>query len=284
MLPSETASSNPRSAAVPDRDGAPELPELVIEGVSKVFTDHPGGTAALAEVSTTVRRGEFVSIVGPSGSGKSTLLRIVADLTAPSTGWVRVCGLTAAEARRQRKLGMVFQSPVLYPWRTVIGNVELPLEVAGIPRGERRRLADETLALVSLTEFKDRRPRQLSGGMQQRVAIARALAVRPRVLLMDEPFASLDELARERLNLELLRLWHETGVTVLFVTHLIGEAVLLADRVLVLSARPGRLTAEIDVPLPRPRGVETRASEEYFRVVNAVRSVLRGGSGGAEGV
>jgi NitT/TauT family transport system ATP-binding protein len=186
--------------------------------------------------------------------------------------------MTPANARRQRKLGMVFQSPVLYPWRTVIGNVELPLEVAGVPRADRRRLARETLALVSLTDFEDRRPRQLSGGMQQRVAIARALAVRPRVLLMDEPFASLDELARERLNLELLRLWHDTGVTVLFVTHLIGEAVLLADRVLVLSARPGRLTAEIDVPLPRPRGVETRASEEYFRIVNTVRSALRLGS------
>jgi NitT/TauT family transport system ATP-binding protein len=251
--------------------------EVVLDKVSKVFTDHPGGTAALSEVSTSVRRGEFVSIVGPSGSGKSTLLRIVADLTPPTAGSVSVCGMTPAAARRERKLGMVFQTPVLYPWRTVLGNVELPLEVAGVPRVERRRRAEETLALVGLPEFQDRRPRQLSGGMQQRVAIARALAVRPRVLLMDEPFASLDELARERLNLELLRLWRETGVTVLFVTHLIGEAVLLADRVVVLSARPGHVVAEIEVPLARPRGVETRASEDYFRIVNTVRAALRCG-------
>jgi len=253
-------------------------PELRLERVTKVFTDHPGGTAALAGVSLVVRRGEFVSIVGPSGCGKSTLLRIVADLIAPSSGSVTVCGMTPSRARRERRLGMVFQSPVLYPWRTVIGNVELPLEVAGLPKAERRRRAEETLALVGLSESAELGPRQLSGGMQQRVAIARALAVRPRVLLLDEPFAALDELARERLNLELLRLWHETGVTVLFVTHLIGEAVLLADRVVVLSSRPGRTVAQVEVALPRPRDVETRASGDFFGLVNRVRAALRDGA------
>ena len=257
--------------------------ELCLEDVSKVFTDHPGGTAALGSVDLRVGRGEFASIVGPSGSGKSTLLRIVADLTSPTSGSVRVCGMTPGQARRERKLGMVFQTPVLYPWRSVVQNVELPLEVAGLPRSERRRRAEETLELVGLLEFSDRRPRQLSGGMQQRVAIARALAVRPRLLLMDEPFASLDELARERLNLELLRLWRETGVTVLFVTHLIGEAVLLSDRVTVLSARPGRVVTEVEVDLPRPRGVETRSSAGYFRIVNSVRAALREGAAEASG-
>jgi len=246
-----------------------------VDSVAKTYTDHPGGTAALDEITFTVRPGEFVSVIGPSGSGKSTLLRIIADLVPPSSGCVSVCGMTPRQARQERAFGMVFQDPVLFGWRTVSGNVELPLEVAGLPSAERRRRADETIGLVGLSEFRDRYPRQLSGGMQRRVAIARALVVRPRLLLLDEPFAALDEMARERLNLELLRLWHETGVTVLFISHLIGESVLLADRVIVITPRPGRVASEIVVDLPRPRDESTRTSPAFHALVNRVRSTLR---------
>jgi NitT/TauT family transport system ATP-binding protein len=248
---------------------------LVLDRVAKTFTDTPEGTVALESVSFGVRQGEFVSVVGQSGSGKTTLLRIIADLTDPTGGRALVCGRTPEEARRRREFGIVFQDPVLFEWRTVLGNVQLPLEVAGMPSAERRRLAEDTLGLVGLSEFRDLMPHQLSGGMQRRVAIARALVVRPRLLLLDEPFAGLDELARERLNFELLRLWRETGVSVLFVSHLIGESVLLADRVVVLSPRPGRVVAEIPVELPRPRGEETRASQGFHAHVNRVREVLR---------
>jgi len=251
-------------------------PVLEVTRVAKTYTDHPEGTVALDTISFVVHPGEFVSVVGPSGSGKSTLLRIVADLIPPSSGTVRVCGLDARSARQERLFGIVFQDPVLFEWRTVLANVELPLEVAGLPRSERRERAMQTLGLVGLADFRNRYPRQLSGGMQRRVAIARALVVRPRLLLLDEPFGALDEMARERLNLELLRLWSETGVTVLFVSHLIAESVLLADRVLVLTPRPGRIAAKISVDLARPRDADTRASSEFFDLVNRVRSALRG--------
>ncbi|MFN2250991.1 MAG: ABC transporter ATP-binding protein [Anaerolineae bacterium] len=250
-------------------------PILRLDGVAKTYTDTPDGTVALEDVSMSVRPGEFVSVVGQSGAGKSTLLRIAADLTEPTSGRVSVCGRTPREARRNRDFGIVFQSPVLYDWRTVMQNVQLPLEIAGMPAAERRERAEETLGLVGLSDCRDLRPHQLSGGMQRRVAIARAMVVRPRLLLLDEPFAALDELARERLSFELLRLWHETGVTVLFVSHLIGESVLLADRVVVLSPRPGRVLTEIPVELPRPRGVETRTSPEFHAQVDLVRAALR---------
>jgi len=252
-----------------------EEPILELEDVAMVFTDHPAGTAALGGVSLTVRRGQFVSVLGPSGSGKSTLLRIIGDLIPPTSGRVRVCGRGPGSARRRREDGIVFQAPVLYNWRTVSGNVELPLELAGVPRQERELRAEETLALVGLCEFSGRYPRQLSGGMQQRVSIARALVLRPRLLLMDEPFGALDELTRERLNLELLRLWRETGVTVLFVTHNIEEAVFLSDRVVVLTSRPGRVAAKIPIGLPRPRGEETRADPRFFALANQARAALR---------
>jgi len=254
--------------------------EAVVElvDVTKTFVDGPRATAALAGVSLAVAEGELVTLVGPSGSGKTTILRLVADLTSPTAGTVRVCGHPPATARRRRELGIVFQAPVLYTWRTVQGNVSLPLEIAGVPAPERARRVAETLALVGLADVADAHPRQLSGGMAQRVAIARALVVRPRVLLLDEPFAALDELARERLNLELLRVWRETGVTGLFVTHNLEEAVFLADRVVVLTASPGRLVAEIAVDLPRPRGPETRASPEFFALVTRARAALRRGA------
>jgi len=267
---SVTGPKRPDAVAVPDDE-----PILVLDRIAKTFTDTLGGTPALESVSLSVCQGEFVSVVGQSGSGKSTMLRIAADLTAPSSGRARVCGRTPSEARRRREYGIVFQDPVLFEWRTVMGNVLLPLEMAGMPAAERRRRAEDTLELVGLSEFRDRMPHQLSGGMQRRVAIARALVMRPRLLLLDEPFAALDELAREKLNFELLRLYHETGVTILFVSHLIGESVLLADRVIVLSPRPGRVVAEIPIDLARPRGLATRSSAEFYSYVNRVRSALR---------
>ena len=249
---------------------------LSLRGLVKAFDDTPGGTLALDRISFDVAAGAFVAIVGPSGSGKSTLLRLIGDLLPPSGGEIRVCGHDPSEARRRREFGMVFQSPVLYSWRKVLANVELPLQVQGVPRAERRAQAMASLTRVGLADVAERQPRQLSGGMQQRVAIARAMVVRPRILLMDEPFGSLDELTRERLNLELLELWRATGVTVLFVTHDIEEAVFLADRVIVFTPRPGRLAAEIAVDLPRPRDEQTRTDVAYFDRVNQVRRALRG--------
>jgi NitT/TauT family transport system ATP-binding protein len=264
-----------------------------LSGVSKTF----GGTGAkaagssvvaLSGIDLAVRRGEFVSLIGPSGCGKSTLLRLIGDLTPASSGTVTVNGKPAARARLDRDYGMVFQAPVLFDWRSVQKNVELPLEIIGRPAAERAARAREMLALVELTDFTGHQPWQLSGGMQQRVAIARALAVDPSILLMDEPFGALDEMTRERMNLELLRIWERTGTTVVFVTHSIPEAVFLSTRVAVMSARPGRITRIVEVDLPRQRGVETRELERYFELVTEVRESLRegeatsaGGSGSA---
>jgi NitT/TauT family transport system ATP-binding protein len=253
---------------------------LELKNVSMVFADQPvgedlAGTAALRGINLSVSSSEFVAVVGPSGSGKSTLLRIVGDLISPSTGDVQVCGHGPGTARRRREYGIVFQSPVLYNWRTVAQNVQLPLEIAGYDRDECLARAIETIDLVGLSDFVDHRPRQLSGGMQQRVAIARALVVRPRLLLLDEPFGALDEITRERLNLELLRIWHETGVTVLMVTHNIEEAVFLADRVVVLTSRPGRVAAEIPIGLPRPRDEGVRTRQDFYDLVLRAREVLR---------
>ena len=242
-----------------------------LRGVSKTF----GATVALQDVSLEVVEGGFVSLLGPSGCGKSTLLRAVADLVTPSTGSVEVAGKTASRARDNRDYGMVFQAATLFDWRTIRRNVELPLEIMGWPKARRRERAEQMLALVGLTEFADHRPPQLSGGMQQRVAIARALAFEPRLLLMDEPFGALDEITRERLNDELLAVWRRTQTTVLFVTHSIPEAVFLSSSVAVMSARPGRVIAEIAVDLPYPRTVETRESPRYFALVTEVREALR---------
>ncbi len=258
------------------RPRAEGAPILELDGVSKDFDDAPRLTRALADIDLEVAAGELVAIVGPSGSGKSTLLRLVGDLLQPSSGRIRVCGMSPAEARRQREFGMVFQSPVLYSWRSVLANVELPLQIQGVPAARRRERALASLDRVGLADVADRKPRQLSGGMQQRVAIARAMVVRPRILLMDEPFGSLDELTRERLNLELLELWRSSELTLLFVTHAIEEAVFLADRVVVLGPSPGRIAAELPIDLPRPRGEHSRGDLRYFECVNRVRQALRG--------
>jgi NitT/TauT family transport system ATP-binding protein len=218
-----------------------------------------------------------VSLIGPSGCGKSTLLRVIGDLLQPSSGIVSVNGKPAGQARVNRDYGIVFQAPVLFDWRTVEENVRLPLELQGMPRAEREARVDEMLALVELSDFKRHHPYQLSGGMQQRVAIARALAFSPSLLLMDEPFGALDEMTRERMNSEVLGIWERTGITVVFVTHSIPEAVFLSSRVVVMSPRPGRITSVISVDLPRPRGVETREDRRYFELVTEVREALRAG-------
>jgi len=251
-----------------------------VTGLDKQFgSDGQVVTAALAGIDLTINRGEFVSLIGPSGCGKSTLLRLIGDLTAPTTGSVEVNGKPAHAARMGREYGMVFQAPVLFEWRNVEDNVKLPLELLDMSRSERDERVRMMLALVELSDFARHHPYQLSGGMQQRVAIARALALQPAILLMDEPFGALDEMTRERMNTEVLRIWQQTGTTVVFVTHSIPEAVFLSTRVVVMSARPGRITRVVEVPLPQPRNDETREDARYFRVVTEVREALRAGGG-----
>jgi NitT/TauT family transport system ATP-binding protein len=262
--------------------GGTQAPVVAVESVSQTYGSASTGVAALSDVTITVAEGEFVSVVGPSGCGKSTLLRIIADLLTPTSGTVLIRGRSPHEATARREIGMVFQSPVLYDWRSVLRNVELPLEVIGRPRAVRRQRAEEMLELVRLTQFAGRYPWQLSGGMQQRVSIARALAFEPVILLMDEPFGALDEISREHMNAELQRIWSETGKTVLFVTHSIPEAVFLSTRVVVMTAHPGRVAAEIPIDLPRPRTEQTRTQPAYFDFVTKVRRALMSGSGADE--
>ncbi len=254
---------------------------VALSGVSKIFAGGQGGAGveALSNIDLTVRAGEFISLIGPSGCGKSTLLRIIGDLTSASGGTVTVNSKPARQARLDRDYGMVFQAPVLFDWRSVQRNVELPLEITGVDKATRTAKAKAMLDLVELGEFAEHHPWQLSGGMQQRAAIARALALDPAILLMDEPFGALDEMTRERMNLELLRIWDRTGTTVIFVTHSIAEAVFLSTRVVVMSARPGRITRIVPIDLPRQRDVETREMERYFQLVTEVREALRGGEG-----
>ena len=250
-------------------------PAVEISGVSKRFGTASGGVLALDGIDLVIGHGEFVSLIGPSGCGKSTLLRLIGDLTTPTSGEVRVNAKPARRARLDRDYGMVFQAPVLMDWRTVEKNVQLPLEIMGFSGPERVRRANALLDLVELREFAGRYPWQLSGGMQQRVAIARALAFDPKLLLMDEPFGALDEMTRERMNLELMSLWRRLDTTIVFVTHSIPEAVFLSTRVVVLSPRPGRIADIVEVDLPQPRTVDTREQERYFRLVTEVREALR---------
>ena len=255
---------------------AAATPVVEIRGVDKTFATASGGVAALQGIDLTIRAGEFVSLIGPSGCGKSTLLRIIGDLTLPSAGDVLVNGKPSHRARLDRDYGMVFQAPVLMDWRTVSRNVELPLEVMRYAKADRQARSKRLLELVELEEFGDRYPWQLSGGMQQRVAIARAFAFDPALILMDEPFGALDEMTRERMNLELMRIWRETETTIVFVTHSIPEAVFLSTRVVVMSPRPGRVNRVVEVDLPQPRTFETREERRYFELVTEVREALRG--------
>lgn len=247
---------------------------IQIDGADMVYTTRGERLQALSSIDLRIASGEFVSLIGPSGCGKSTLLRLIADLLPPTGGRVEVHGKPASEARRARDYGMVFQQPVLYDWRTVERNVQLPLELMRVSRGERQARCQELLDLVGLREFAGRYPWQLSGGMQQRVAIARALSFRPSILLMDEPFGALDEMTRERLNMELLSIWSQTETTVVFVTHSIPEAVFLSDRIVVMTPRPGRIEHVVPVDLPRPRSTEIREDERFFRLIAEVRARL----------
>ncbi|MFN8484662.1 MAG: ABC transporter ATP-binding protein [Anaerolineae bacterium] len=231
---------------------------------------------ALRHVNLAVAPGEFVSLVGASGSGKSTLLRIIAGLIAPSSGVVLVNGRGPDEVRRDRGYGIVFQSPTLYGWRTVAQNIALPLEIVGYSSVERAARVAEVLDLVGLAEFSSAYPNQLSGGMQQRVALARALAYRPPLLLMDEPFAALDDVTRERMTQELLTVQARAGLTIFFVTHHLADAVFLSDRVAVLSPRPGTIRAEIPIELPRPRGAATREDPTFLTYMARLRAALAG--------
>jgi NitT/TauT family transport system ATP-binding protein len=248
-----------------------------LSGVSKEFGQ--GGVVAVRAIDLEIREREFVSLIGPSGCGKSTLLRIIGDLIQPSRGEVTVKGKTAHAARLGRDYGIVFQDAVLFDWRTVAKNISLPLEMMGWERAKRAQRVKELVELVELTGFESHHPWQLSGGMQQRVSIARALSFDPALLLMDEPFGALDEMTRERLNLELLRIWDASGSTVVFVTHSISEAVFLSTRVVVMSARPGRIVGIVDVDLPQPRTAETREEPRFGELIREVRRLLRQGGG-----
>jgi NitT/TauT family transport system ATP-binding protein len=251
-------------------------PVIAIENATKIFNQgEPNEVVALENINLTIEPGEFVSLIGPSGCGKSTLLRLIADLIVPTRGRVVVNGKTPMEARLGREYGFVFQAATLYEWRTIRKNVELPLEVMGFSAEERAKRAQEMLEMVELGRFGDHYPLQLSGGMQQRASIARALAFRPPLLLMDEPFGALDEFTRDRMNMELLRIWRQTGTTIVFVTHSIAEAVFLSGRVVVMSPRPGRIKDIIPIDLPRPRVFDTKELPAYFEAVTRVRESLR---------
>ncbi len=249
---------------------------LALEKVGMVFNQGTDGEViALEGIDLAVQPGEFISLIGPSGCGKSTMLRLVGDLLTPTSGSVSVNGKAPHRARLDRDYGMVFQSATLLDWRTILENVELPLEVMGVRSAEREQTARSMLDLVQLGRFGDHYPWQLSGGMQQRVAIARALSFEPSILLMDEPFGALDEMTRERMQMELLRIWQETETTVVFVTHSIPEAVFLSTRVVVLSPRPGRISEIIPIDLPQPRTFDTREDEHFYRLLTHVREALR---------
>lgn len=243
-----------------------------IEGVEKVFESDQGRVHAVSNANLCVREGEFVSLLGPSGCGKTTLLRMVGDLETATSGQIRVNGMSPEAARRARQIGAVFQKPALLEWRSVLDNVRLPGEVFGDEDVIER--AEEMIEKVGLGGFEQAFPRQLSGGMQSRVSIARALTHRPSVLLMDEPFGALDEITRERLQMELLKVWRETGAAVLFVTHSIPEALLLSDRVVVMSPRPGRIVEDLSVPFARPREGRLRADPAFVALEADLRERL----------
>ena len=248
-------------------------------GVSLTFQTADGPVHALKDVTLTIGKGDFVSFIGPSGCGKTTFLRAMAALEQPTAGRLSVNGMTPDETRRRRAYGYVFQAPGLYPWRTISGNIALPLEIMGFSKAERASRIARVLELVELSGFAGKFPWQLSGGMQQRASIARALAFDAEILLMDEPFGALDEIVRDRLNEALLALWRKTGKTIGFVTHSIPEAVYLSTRIVVMSPRPGRITRVIESTLPRDRPLDIRDTPEFIRIAHEVREGLREGHG-----
>jgi NitT/TauT family transport system ATP-binding protein len=250
-------------------------PDVVsIENVSKTFRGRRDEVIALDRINLTIKAKEFICLLGPSGCGKSTLLNIIAGLIEPTGGAISINGHSINAARRQREIGLVFQDAVLLPWRTVAENVSLPLEILKFSRPERQARIEIALDLVRLSGFEDRFPHELSGGMRQRLGIARALSFEPRVLLMDEPFGALDAITRDKMSIDLLRIWEQRQKTVVFVTHSISEAVFLADRVVVMSARPGRIAAVVENPLPRPRDFNVRDTSEFLALSRRLRKHL----------
>lgn len=263
-------------------EGGEHIASIVLRDVRKRFRSGGREVEAVRSVTLEVRRGEFVSVIGPSGCGKSTMLRMVAGLVEPTSGVITVEGRTPDQARRARRFGIVFQDPVLLPWRTLTQNVELPLEVVGARSSTLRRSPRQLVEMVGLAGFERALPAELSGGMRQRAAIARALVLDPSILLLDEPFGALDEFTRQRLNVDLLRIWSESGTTALLITHSIAEAVLLSDRVVVMSPRPATIVTTIDVSLPRPRTLEMLRGREAFDLIATASEALYGELEGRE--
>jgi NitT/TauT family transport system ATP-binding protein len=253
--------------------------EVIIKtkGLDLTFDTNDGPVHALKDINLTVEKGDFVSFIGPSGCGKTTLLRVIADLETPTGGSVSVNGMSAHEARMARAYGYVFQAAGLYPWRTIGGNIKLPLEIMGYTKAEQEERVSKVLELVELAGFERKFPWQLSGGMQQRASIARALAFDADILLMDEPFGALDEIVRDHLNEQLLALWARTQKTIAFVTHSIPEAVYLSTKIVVMSPRPGRIADVIESTLPKDRPLEIRDSKEFIEIANRVRDGLHEG-------
>ena len=252
-------------------------PVISAKDLCLTFETNDGPVHALSNIELTIDEGDFVSFIGPSGCGKTTLLRVIADLEQPTSGKIAVNGMSPEEARLNRAYGYVFQAPALYPWRTIAGNVALPLEIMGLERMEREARIARNMDLVNLKGFEKKYPWQLSGGMQQRASIARALAVEPKLLLMDEPFGALDEIVRDHLNDQLHQLWAKTNKTVVFVTHSIPEAVYLSTKIVVLCPRPGRIYDVIESDLPRQRTLDIRETPEFLKVAHRVREGLKAG-------
>ena len=252
-------------------------PVISARNLSLTFETNDGPVHALKDINLDIGKGEFVSFIGPSGCGKTTFLRVIADLETPTAGEITVNGVSPEEARRQRAYGYVFQAAGLYPWRTIGGNIRLPLEIMGVAKAEQAERVKQVLQLVELDGFEKKFPWQLSGGMQQRASIARALAFDADILLMDEPFGALDEIVRDHLNEQLLALWAKTEKTIGFVTHSIPEAVYLSTRIVVMSPRPGRIADVIDSTLPRERPLDIRDTPEFIEIAHRVRDGLREG-------
>ncbi|KAA2313842.1 ABC transporter ATP-binding protein [Pseudooceanicola sediminis] len=252
-------------------------PVITASGLDLTFETNDGPVQALRDVNLEIEKGDFVSFIGPSGCGKTTFLRTIAALETPTGGEITVNGMHPEEARKARAYGYVFQAAGLYPWRTIAGNIRLPLEIMGFSKAEQTRRVAEVLELVDLETFGRKFPWQLSGGMQQRASIARSLSFDADILLMDEPFGALDEIVRDHLNEELLKLWARTGKTIGFVTHSIPEAVYLSTKIVVMSPRPGRITDVIESPLPRERPLDIRDSPEFLEIAHRVREGLRAG-------
>jgi NitT/TauT family transport system ATP-binding protein len=267
--------ATPSAAATPQQATGPVAVDVRKLGLT--YGDAENAVVALSEIDLQIRAGEFVSLIGPSGCGKTTLLRVIADLVRPTSGEIAVNGMSPEQARLARAYGYVFQAPALYAWRTVRRNLLLPLEIMGVPPSEREERAKRYLAMVGLEGFEQKFPWQLSGGMQQRVSIARALSFDPKLLLMDEPFGALDEITRDHLNEQLLRLWERTQKTVVFVTHSIPEAVFLSNRIVVMSPRPGRILEIIESSLPPDRTLDVRETPEFLAIAHRVRVALRAG-------